>query len=69
MSAQLPSALPLSRIPLVIDLDGTLIRTDLLHESVIKLVRARPYLAFALPAWLMVGKANLKRQIADRVSL
>ena len=69
MSAQLPSSLPSSRIPLVIDLDGTLIRTDLLHESVIKLVRGRPHLAFALPAWLMVGKANLKRQIADRVSL
>ena len=69
MTAQIGPSPALSQFPLVVDLDGTLIRSDLLHESAIKLVRRRPHLALLLPAWLAVGKANLKRQIADRVSL
>lgn len=56
-------------VPLVIDLDGTLIRTDLLHESVLKLLRGRPHLSLVLPGWLAGGKAHLKRQVADRVPL
>ena len=56
-------------VPLVVDLDGTLIRTDLLHESVIQLVKAKPQMALALPAWLAAGKAALKRQVARRVPL
>lgn len=56
-------------VPLVIDLDGTLLRTDLLHESALQLLRDVPQLAFALPAWLAGGKAVMKRRIADRVSL
>ena len=31
--------------PLVIDLDGTLLRTDLLHESALSLVGNEPWLA------------------------
>ena len=52
--------------PLVIDLDGTLVRTDLLHESVLKMVRNAPYLLFALPYWLLAGKASFKRRVAER---
>ena len=55
--------------PLVIDLDGTLVRTDLLHESTLSLVGQQPWLAWRLPFWLFEGKAQLKRQIADRVEL
>jgi 4-hydroxybenzoate polyprenyltransferase/phosphoserine phosphatase len=55
--------------PLVIDLDGTLIRTDLLHESTFGLLRGGPHLLLALPLWLARGKAHLKRRIAERVSL
>ncbi|WP_428425448.1 UbiA family prenyltransferase [Methylibium sp.] len=51
-----------------VDLDGTLIATDLLHESVLKLLRASPLDALRLPAWLMRGKAYMKQQIAQRVS-
>jgi len=54
--------------PLVIDLDGTLVRTDLLHESVLKMVRQAPYLVLALPYWLLSGKASFKRRVAERVS-
>jgi 4-hydroxybenzoate polyprenyltransferase len=56
-------------VPLCIDLDGTLIRTDLLHESTLKLLRGRPHLVVMLPLWLASGKAGLKRQIAGRVDL
>jgi 4-hydroxybenzoate polyprenyltransferase len=55
--------------PLVVDLDGTLIRSDLLHESTLKLLRSGPHLILALPLWLASGKARLKREIASRVSL
>jgi 4-hydroxybenzoate polyprenyltransferase len=51
--------------PLVIDLDGTLVRTDLLHESVLQMVRRAPYLLFALPYWLLSGKAFFKRRVAE----
>ena len=56
-------------LPLCIDLDGTLIRTDMLFESAAALLRDKPWLAFAMPRWLMQGKAALKREIADRVTI
>ena len=54
---------------LVIDVDGTLIRTDLLHESVFALLKLSPFYVFMLPLWLLQGKAHLKQMIADRVNL
>jgi 4-hydroxybenzoate polyprenyltransferase len=55
--------------PLVVDLDGTLIKTDLLLESVCSLLRQEPLALFALPIWLFKGRAHLKREIAQRVQL
>ncbi len=55
--------------PLCVDLDGTLLRSDLLLESTLALLAQRPWLLFLLPWWLLRGKANLKRQVASRVSL
>jgi 4-hydroxybenzoate polyprenyltransferase/phosphoserine phosphatase len=55
--------------PLVVDLDGTLIKTDLLLESVCSLLRQEPLALFALPIWLLKGRAHLKREIAQRVQL
>jgi len=52
-----------------VDLDGTLLLTDSLYESVISLIHYRPLTAFALPLWLASGKAVLKAKIADHVSL
>ena len=59
----------LTHVPLVVDLDGTLLRTDLLHESTLALLRAEPLHAALLPAWLLRGKAHLKQEIARRVEL
>ena len=56
-------------LPLCIDLDGTLLRTDLLHESLLALLARNPLYLFFLPLWLLQGKAAFKRQIAQRVSL
>src|SRR5665811_829478 len=53
----------------VVDLDGTLVKTDLLLESLLALLKQTPYFVFCLPFWLLKGKAYLKQQIASRVSL
>jgi len=55
--------------PLAVDLDGTLIHTDLLHESVLSLIKYKPYLVFALPFWLLKGKALLKQRLANEVNI
>jgi len=56
-------------VPLVVDLDGTLLKSDLLNESTSVLLAAQPWLVFRLPFWLANGKAVLKRRIAERVDL
>ncbi|MBV8903261.1 MAG: UbiA family prenyltransferase [Acidobacteriia bacterium] len=55
--------------PLCIDLDGTLIRTDLLLESLLLLIRQSFWHVFLVPFWLLAGKAAFKDQIARRVRL
>jgi 4-hydroxybenzoate polyprenyltransferase/phosphoserine phosphatase len=56
-------------VPLVVDLDGTLLRSDLLHESTLRLLHGRPHALLMLPLWLARGKAVLKRRIAEQVDL
>ncbi|MBE7185221.1 MAG: UbiA family prenyltransferase [Methylobacterium mesophilicum] len=57
-------------IPLAVDLDGTLIASDLLWEGLFMLLRANPLYLFLLPLWLFRGgPAGLKRAIATRVEL
>ena len=54
---------------LCVDLDGTLIRGNLLWESVLALLKTRPAAVLRLPFWLVSGRANLKRQLAARIHL
>lgn len=56
-------------IPLVIDLDGTLTRSDLLVESLFRLLALNPLSLFKVPSWLAKGKAAFKACIADHVVL
>lgn len=51
-------------IPLAVDLDGTLVLTDTLHESALRALRERPLSVLQLPLWLAQGKAQLKQQLA-----
>jgi phosphoglycolate phosphatase-like HAD superfamily hydrolase len=53
-------------VPLVVDLDGTLVATDTLFESVIALIRRNPWFAVRMAFWLLRGKAALKSEIAIR---
>ncbi len=57
------------QIPLVVDLDGTLIKTDLLWESQAQWLRRNPFGIFAVLFWWMRGLAFLKQQLALRVKL
>jgi 4-hydroxybenzoate polyprenyltransferase/phosphoserine phosphatase len=58
-----------SPCPLCVDLDGTLVETDTLWESLLRLLRERPLDVLLLPFWVARGKAALKRTIAERVRL
>lgn len=55
--------------PLVVDLDGTLIYSDLLHESVIKLLKKNPFKIFFIPFILIKGKAFLKQYLASKIEI
>jgi 4-hydroxybenzoate polyprenyltransferase len=57
------------QIALAVDLDGTLLKSDLLFESALALVAERPWMVLRFPLWLLGGKARLKREIASRVEL
>lgn len=53
-------------VPLCVDLDGTLIKSDLLWECVALLLRQRPWALLLVPFWLLRGRSYLKRQLAVR---
>ncbi len=59
----------MTAVPLCVDLDGTLIRTDLLHESLLALLRQDPNALVSLPGWLASGRAPFKHAIAARVQI
>lgn len=50
--------------PLCVDLDGTLLRTDLLYESFLVALRRRPWIVFFVPFWILAGRSVLKRRLA-----
>ncbi len=55
--------------PLVIDLDGTLLRSDLLYETFLLHLRDRPLRLLAPLFWLKNGKAALKEGLARATSI
>jgi 4-hydroxybenzoate polyprenyltransferase len=58
-----------STVPLCVDLDGTLVKTDTLIDSVLVLTRQNPRAILSIPGWLAQGKAAFKRHITNAVSL
>jgi 4-hydroxybenzoate polyprenyltransferase len=68
MPATLTSA-PATSVPLCVDLDGTLIKSDVLWESLMLLLKRNPFFLLALPVWLLRGRAAMKQQIAKRTEL
>jgi len=57
------------RLPLAVDLDGTLLKSDLLWESFLSVIRQNVLFLFWIPLWLLRGKAHLKRELAARAKL
>lgn len=55
--------------PLIIDLDGTLINSDLLFESTLSFIIKNPINAFKVVKYLFSGKANLKYKIAQNIKI
>lgn len=56
-------------IPLCVDLDGTLLNTDMLWESLKDVARKRPWFVLLFPFWFLQGRARLKQQVAARASV
>lgn len=56
-------------VPVCVDLDGTLIRSNLLIESALSVMRHKPWRSPLILRWLMSGKARLKRELADQAVL
>jgi len=57
--------LPLS-IPLVVDLDGTLIACDMFYKSFFAALGRNPFIVLPCIGWLWRGRAALKRELALR---
>ena len=49
-----------------VDLDGSLLRSDALFETLAALMRSNPLLVLLVPFWLVRGRAYLKAQLAQR---
>ena len=55
--------------PLCVDLDGTLVKSDTLVDSLLLLARARPLMVLQAPMWALQGKAAFKAKVGSLVSL
>ena len=53
------------KIPIIVDLDGTLVKTDTLLECLLLLLKQRCWYLLLLPLWLLKGKAYFKQQIVN----
>jgi 4-hydroxybenzoate polyprenyltransferase len=58
-----------SIVPLCVDLDGTLVKTDTLVDSVLALGRQNPAAILKIPGWLAQGKAAFKQHVTNAVEL
>ena len=54
---------------LCVDLDGTLVKSDTLVDSVLALARQNPRALLQVPAWLAQGKAAFKKHVTESVTL
>lgn len=56
-------------LPLCVDLDGTLIMTDMLFETFVWVIQCKPVLLFSCAGWFLRGRAVLKAELAKRASV
>ncbi|WP_420840415.1 UbiA family prenyltransferase [Archangium primigenium] len=55
--------------PLVVELEGVLMRTDTLHEGLVRLLKRRPHLLPRALGWRLRGEAVLRAELARHVEL
>lgn len=60
---------PGPRHPLVLDLDGTLLVSDLLVECILAFLKHHPLQAWRLVYWALQGRAVLKERLAERTQI
>jgi 4-hydroxybenzoate polyprenyltransferase len=60
---------PARALPICVDLDGTLVKTDLLLETFINVVKNDWVNLFRVPAWFFLGKAAAKEKLAKISSI
>lgn len=55
--------------PLCVDCDGTLIKTDIFHESIVGYISLNPLRIFHVLCWVFYGRAICKDNLASRVDI
>jgi 4-hydroxybenzoate polyprenyltransferase/phosphoserine phosphatase len=60
-----PAAANIAEMPLCVDLDGTLVKSDTLVDTVLVLARQDPASLLRFPAWIAKGKAAFKRRVSS----
>lgn len=55
--------------PLLVDLDGSLLKSDSLHEMALLFISQHPWKFFLLFIWLLSGKTTLKKNLYANTSL
>jgi 4-hydroxybenzoate polyprenyltransferase len=68
-AAEFPAAVLRPGTALCVDLDGTLVKSDTLIDSVLALARQNPGALLHVPGWIAQGKAAFKRHITAAVTL
>lgn len=56
-------------VAICVDLDGTLVKSDTLIDSVLALARQHPRQLLRIPGWIAQGKASFKRHVTRSVQL
>jgi 4-hydroxybenzoate polyprenyltransferase len=65
-----PTAAGAQPVPLCVDLDGTLVKSDTFHDALCVLLRTHPASLFRIPSWFLAGgKARVKAEVAARAPL
>jgi 4-hydroxybenzoate polyprenyltransferase/phosphoglycolate phosphatase-like HAD superfamily hydrolase len=64
-----PTEIQRDKTVLFVDLDGTLIASDVLWEALVRALRSEPWVALLAPLWLLRGRAYLKQALSERARL
>ena len=67
-SVELYPVLPVG-LPICVDLDGTLVKSDTLVDSVLVMARQHPRDLLRIPGWIAQGKAAFKQHVASVIEL